>query len=530
MWETVPSIVEKHAALRPRQPALVGEGISLTFQDLDRGANRVARLLASLGVGKGDNVGLMVHNCPELILGILGAVKLGAVANLWSFRSTPRELGYLLGQIRPKALVFGPDLAPVVAASREQAPAGGTPCVFLCAGDGPPPDWARSFLREVGAQPEAPRPPGPAVDPSDPSTVIYTAGTMGRPKGAAYTHRTQVLSAVQYSLEMGLDRGHVGLSVAPVVHGAALNFYFAYLFLGATFVVSGRYDPEAALRLIRRHGATEVMAVGTQILQMCDVAEAKGSRPTTLRLIRTGGSSYPVSLVERMRRALGCDLVNTYGMTENCANSTVMRTDLDPPEKWTSIGKATAFWQVRVIRMDEGHEAPPDAVILPPGRGQVIVRGPQNIEGYYLGTAEPPRIRDGWLYTRDVAEVDGEGYLTIVDRMDNMIKTGAINVYPQEVEAVLLRHPKVADAAVVGVPDDVWGEVVAALVKPGSSDLTVEELDRYCLEAEDLARFKRPRLISLVEEIPKNFFGKTDRARLRTEYAPRLRRAISRRP
>ncbi len=522
MRETVPSIVEKHAAAWPRCPALVGEGISLTYHELNREADRVARLLAALGVGKGDDVGLMVHNTPELILGMLGTVKLGAVANLWSFRSTHRELGYLLGRVRPKALVFGPDLTPVVATSREEAPGGGAGCVFLCTGDGRPPAWARSFLREVDVQPEGPLSPPPAVDPSDPSTVIYTAGTMGRPKGAAYTHRTQLLSAIQYSLEMGLDRGHVGLSVAPVVHGAALNFYFAYLFLGATFVVSGRYEPEAALRLVRHFGATEVMAVGTQILQMCEAAEAKGHRPETLRLIRTGGSSYPVSLVERMRRVLGCDLVNTYGMTENCANTTAMRTDLDPQEKWTSIGKATAFWQVRVIRMDEGQEAAPEAVIQPPGRGQVIVKGPQNIREYYLGTGEPPTIRDGWLYTRDVAEVDREGYLTIVDRMDNMIKTGALNVYPQEVEAVLLRHPKVADAAVVGVPDETWGEVVAALVKPGAADLTLEELDRHCLEAEDLARFKRPRVFSLVEEIPKNFFGKTDRVRLRAEYAPRL--------
>src|SRR3970282_2168760 len=143
MGETVPSIVERHAAIWPRRPALVGEGISLTFHELNREADRVAGLLASLGVGKGDDVGLMVHNTPELILGMLGTVKLGAVANLWSFRSTHRELGYLLGRVRPKALVFGPDLTPVVATSREEAPGGGAACVCLCTGDGPPPPWGR---------------------------------------------------------------------------------------------------------------------------------------------------------------------------------------------------------------------------------------------------------------------------------------------------------------------------------------------------------------------------------------------------
>jgi acyl-CoA synthetase (AMP-forming)/AMP-acid ligase II len=522
MLDTVPAVLEKHAALWRNQPALVGEGVSLTFQAANREVDRVACALASLGVGKGDNVALMAHNRAELILGMLGTVKLGARANLWSFRTTRRELSYLLGQIRPKALIFDSELPSVVEASRGEAP--GDSCAFLCTGDGQVPTWARSFLQEVSVQPETfSSPPSfPVVDPSDISTVIYTAGTMGRPKGAAYTHRTQLLSAIQYSLEMGLDRGHVGLSVAPLVHGAALNFYFAYLLLGATFVVSGRYEPEAALRLIQRYGVTEVMAVPTQILQLCDVAEAEGYRPTTLRLIRTGGSAYPVSMVERMRKVLGCDLINTYGMTENCANTTVMRTDLDPPEEWTTIGKATTFWQVRVVRMEEGREVEPDEVIQPPGRGQVIVKGPQNVREYYLGTGEPPKARDGWLYTRDVAEVDRQGYLTIVDRLDNVIKSGAMNIYPQEVEAVLLRHPKVADAAAVGVPDDTWGEVVAALVKPKAADLSVEELERYCLEAEDLGRFKRPRLICLVEEIPKNFFGKTDRVKLRTECAPRL--------
>jgi len=215
---------------------------------------------------------------------------------------------------------------------------------------------------------------------------------------------------------------------------------------------------------------------------------------------------------------MGCEVLNTYGMTENCANTTAYHSALDPYEKRDSIGKATYFWEVRVVRVDPDRPVSPVEVITPPGIGQLLVRGPQNVSEYYRNSQEPVPIQDGWLYTRDIVEVDEDGYMYIVDRIDNTIITGAENVYPQEVEAFLLRHPGVADAAVFGVPDPTWGEVVMACVCPKSQDITREEMDRYCRQSDGLAGYKRPRIIEIVDEIPKNVFGKTERKKLQEKY------------
>ena len=270
--------------------------------------------------------------------------------------------------------------------------------------------------------------------------------------------------------------------------------------------------------MIERFKVTELMAVPTQIDALLSAASSGDFNTSSLRLIRTAGTRYPKSFVDRIREVLGCELLNTYGMTENCANTTAFHTAYDPYDKRDSIGKATYFWETRVIKIDPEREVEPEETITHPGVGQLIVRGPQNIKEYYQSPEEPLKIKEGWLYTRDVVEVDADGYLYIVDRIDNIIKSGAENIYPQEVEAVLMKHPKVADAAVIGVPHGRWGEVVVAIIKAGTPDLSKEEIDEYCLTCGELARYKRPRAIIFADEIPKNIFGKTDRAKLKEIY------------
>ncbi|MDE3074188.1 MAG: long-chain fatty acid--CoA ligase, partial [Chloroflexota bacterium] len=310
-----------------------------------------------------------------------------------------------------------------------------------------------------------------------------------------------------------------GLSPAPVIHGGATNFFFAYLFIGATFIDSGKYSAEGTVNLARAHQATEMMAVPTQVLEMLRVLEEQripASEFAALRLIRMGGSPYPRSMVDRVHQSFGCYLLNTFGMTENCSNVTTMHTAYDPEEAWTTIGKPSYFWNARVVRMDRD-EAGPDEVIDPPGRGQLIVRGPQNVERYYLSDQAPP-YRQGWLYARDVVDVDTSGYMQIVDRVDETILTGGENVYPQEVEAIVKSHPLVEDAAVIGLPDPKWGEVVVAVVVGKSQALTEADIEAHCLSSGELARYKRPRRVIFVDEIPKNVFGKIERYKLRAKY------------
>jgi len=390
---------------------------------------------------------------------------------------------------------------------------GAASCQFICVG-GPVPAGARSFDECAGFP--ATEPPGVDVRGSDVCSVIHTSGTTGRPKGAAFTNETQIISAIQYCLEMGLDRGHVGMSLAPVVIGAATNFFVAYLFVGAAQVMSGEYEAKKALRLIASHKVNEVFAVPTQMYQMAEAREQlKDIDVSSLRLFRSGGSALPRTLLHRVRETLGCEVLNTYGTTESCTAITTCHTGLDPEDKWESIGMPSYFQDVRVIRASEGVQTKPDEVIAIPGEGQLINRGPQSVAEYYCTPDATLRARDAWQYTRDIVRVDEQGYIYPIDRIDNVIISGGENIYPQEVEFFLSKHPWIADVAVCGVADEKWGHVVKALIVRRTPELSAEEVDRYCLQSTELPRYKRPRIVEFVDSLPRNILGKIDRTALR---------------
>jgi fatty-acyl-CoA synthase len=236
---------------------------------------------------------------------------------------------------------------------------------------------------------------------------------------------------------------------------------------------------------------------------------------SSLRLMRSGGSPLPKTLLHRVRLALGCEVLNTYGTTESCTAITTCHTGLEPEEKWESIGKPSYFQEVRVIKASVGVETEPDQVISGSGEGQIINRGPQSVSEYYCTPLEKLRVRGGWQYARDIVRVDSDGYIFPVDRIDNLIISGGENIYPQEVEFFLSKLPSIADVAVFGVPDAKWGQVVKALIVRRSPELTAEDVDRYCLESHELPRYRRPKIIAFVDALPRNVLGKIDRTALR---------------
>ncbi|MDH4188798.1 MAG: AMP-binding protein [Betaproteobacteria bacterium] len=493
----------------PDRTAVIHGDRTYCWSELNAGVNRLAHLLAELGVKKGDGVGLLLHNCAEFAIGFLACQKLGAVSSCLNYRLAPASVGFALQQEKLKALLFNAELSATASALMKDA----GDCHFLCVG-GPVPAGARSFGDCAGFP--ATEPPAVEIQASDLCNVIHTSGTTGRPKGAAFTHETQLLTAIQYCLEMGLDRGHVGMSLAPVVIGAATNFFVAYLFVGAAQVMMGEYEARKALRLIARHRVTETFAVPTQMYQLAEARQQLGELDLSpLRLMRSGGSPISRQLMHRVRDALGCEVLNTYGTTESCTAITGSHTGLDPEEKWESIGKASYFQEVRVVQARDGMETRPDDLIGIPGEGQLINRGPQSVAEYYCTPTEQLRARDGWQYARDIVRVDADGYIYPVDRIDNVIISGGENIYPQEIEFFLSKHPKIADVAVCGVADDKWGQVVKALIVRRAPDLSAGEIDRYCLESSELARHKRPKLIEFVESLPRNVLGKIDRTALR---------------
>ena len=373
----------------PDRKAILYGDRAYTFGELNASVNQLARFLIHLGVGKGDGVGLLLHNCAEFAIGFFACQKLGVITSCLNYRLSAGPIGYAVQQEKLKAVVFNVAFADKVA---EAGKAAGS-CRFICVGT-PVPSGALGF--DDHASFPATEPPSVDVKEGDTCNVIHTSGTTGRPKGAAFTHETQLLTAIQYCLEMGLDRGHVGMSLAPVVIGAATNFFVAYAFIGAAQVMVGEYEAQKALRLISRHKVTEAFAVPTQMYQMAEAKRQLGDVDiSSLRLLRTGGSPLPRTLLHRVRDALGCEVLNTYGTTESCTAISACHTGIDPEGKWESIGKPTYFQQVRVIRVKEGAETEPDEVISAPGEGQLINRGPQCVAEYHRTPAEKLRSRGG---------------------------------------------------------------------------------------------------------------------------------------
>jgi len=489
--------------------AVIYNDRAYTYGELNASVNRLANYLVSVGVKKGDVVGLLLYNCLEFAVGFLACQKLGAISSCLNYRLSAGSITHAVLQERQKALIFNREFNSAV--QEVMPPAKG--CKFLYVGE--PGCLGASSFDDVAGYPAA-EPPGVDIKETDICNVIHTTGTTGRPKGAAFTNGTQIITGIQYSLGMGLDRGHTGMSLAPVVVGAATNFFVAFAVIGGRQVMVGEYSAQKALELISRHRVTEVFAVPTQMYQLVEARTQMGAIDIpSLRLIQSGGSPLPRELLHNVRNVLGCEIINTYGTTESCTAITFCHTGYDPEDKWESIGKPHYFQEVRVVKIKADGESDPDDVIDSPGEGQLINRGPQSIQEYFCASEEKLRARGGWHYTRDLVRLDSEGYIYPVDRMDNVIISGGENIYPQELEFFLGKHPLVADVAVYGIPDPKWGQVVKARIVRRSPDLAAEDIEKYCLESSSLARYKRPRVVEFVEAIPRNALGKVDRTVLK---------------
>lgn len=493
----------------PDGVAIIDNDCAYTYAELNVRVNRFTNLLREFAIGRGDRVGLLLNNCAEFAIGFLACQKLGAVSSCLNYRLSAGALGYTVQQEMLKGLVFNTVYADKVAEIMK----GADFCRYIGVGS-PIPDGASRF--EDCAARSADEPPWIDIKESDLCNVIHTSGTTGRPKGAAFTNGTQILTAIQYCLEMGLDRGHVGMSLAPVVIGAATNFFVAYLFVGGAQVMIGEYEAVKSLRMIARHKVTETFAVPTQMYQLTEARPNMGDLDiASLRLMRSGGSALPKALLYRVRDTLGCEVLNTYGTTESCTAITNCHTGLEPEAKWESIGKSSYFQAVRVVKASDGVETAPDQLISVPGEGQLINRGPQSIAEYYCSPLEKLRAHGGWQYARDVVRVDSDGYMFAVDRIDNVIISGGENIYPQEVEFFLSKHPGIADVAVFGVADEKWGQVVKAKIIRRNPELTSADVERYCLESHELPRYRRPKIFEFVDTLPRNILGKLDRTALR---------------
>lgn len=469
--------------------ALVADGESHSYATLNEQVNAAARGLAGRGVERGDRVGLLLPNSLAFVVSHFAVQKLGAVSVPVNFRLSADEVTYLLEDAQVGHFIYDTAFAETGTASADAA--GVEPLVV---GEGTFADLLSHDTANV---------PTPAGR-HDHSFIAYTSGSTGQPKGVPHTHDDVILGATQVVQEMSISRHDRALHIAPLFHVVGLNCFFnPHWFEGATNVLQRQFDPQEALELIERHGVTGTLGVPAQVRALLRVDDVDAYDLSSLEYVRTGGDPISEQTIEAVQDTFDVEFYNTYGLTETQQNVTAYTPD-DPDDRKTSVGKASYFWEVRVVEPAEPAGTDPTAVVDRPGRGMVLIDGPMVTEGYLNRPEATEEVFvEGWLYTGDIAEIDAEGYITIVDRIDNMIKSGGENIYPQEVEEVLGDHEGVVDCGVFGTPSEAWGEAVTAAVVAGD-EVTEADLDAYLRGSDRLADFKRPRRYVFVDEIPRN--------------------------
>ena len=498
----IAQLLQRTAAVYPHRPALY-LGAQLQF-DYGRLAQRTAALAGhlrdQLGVQPGDRVALYSANCLEYLEALHATYWIGAVTVPVNYKLHARELDYVLGHTQAQVLLVSDALQPLVA---ELAHA---PVHTLVLGGA---DYQRALTHAPAAL------LGRA--PDDLASLFYTSGTTGRPKGVMQTHRNLLAMTTCYFAdvdEVAVEDAMV--YAAPMSHGAGL-YNYVHMLRGARHVVprSGGFDPAELVALAQSVGRLSFFAAPTMVERLVDHVQAYGSDVSGMKTIVYGGGPMYVDDLKQALRTLGPKLVQIYGQGESPMTITTLArqhlADAAHP-RWepriASVGVAHSVVEVGVLD-EHGQPAAHGAV------GEVVVRGDTVMPGYWNDPAASAQtLRGGWLYTGDTGCLDEDGFLTLKDRSKDLIIAGGSNIYPREVEEVLLTHPSVSEVAVIGQPDPEWGEVPVAFVvlHPGCALATIE-LDQLCLD--NLARFKRPKHYLAVDALPKNSYGRVLKTELR---------------
>jgi fatty-acyl-CoA synthase len=471
--------------MTPDRTALLFEDGSWTYGRLYERVTRLAHALRGLGVRHGDRVAYLGQNHPAFLETLFAAGALGAILVPLNFRLAAPELAYMLGDSGARVLVHAPELAETVTRSRPPVPPH-----TVAVGD--------EFERMLAGG--APEPLDEPVGLDDICMIMYTSGTTGRPKGAMITHGNVTWNCVNVLLDVDLTRDEVTLVSAPLFHTAALNMTcLPTLLKGAAAVVMPSFSPDAAFDLIERHRVSWMFGVPAMFTAMARSPRWPDADLSSVRILECGGAPVPEALI-RTYRARGLTFLQGYGMTE--AAPGVLFLGPEAADRVGSAGKPSFFTDVRMAGATEP--------------GEILVRGPNVMKGYW-GRAEATGesfADDGWFRSGDAAVTDDDGFFYIVDRIKDVIISGGENVYPAEVEAVLYEHPAVAECAVIGVPDDAWGEVGKAVVVL-TQDARADAAELLGSLSGRLARYKIPKTVEFADALPRSASGKVLKQRLR---------------
>jgi long-chain acyl-CoA synthetase len=518
---TLPAILDHSADQFPENPAIIFRDRSLTYREIRARSDAVAAGMAEIGARKGERVAIMLPNCPQYIESLYGILKIGGIAVNVNPMYVERELEYQLTDAGVETIFALRDFFPRLQAVQKRTSLKNI--ILTDIDDAFTPRIGLALKNDLGAfeyaglSQKGSRLPLPIVssDPEEVAVLQYTGGTTGVSKGAMLTHRNliaNVLQSVTWDRHAQKGRERM-LTVLPFFHTygitSAIN---ASIYQAATIILLSRFEVNEVLEAIDRYQPTRMAGVPTMYIAMANHPRIRACRISSIKVFSCGSAPFPMEAFRNFEELTGGKISEGYGLTETSPLAIA-----NPPfgkQKIGSIGIPRPDTDARIVDLETGEKT------LPPGmEGELCIRGPQVMKGYWNRPEETAQaLRNGWLYTGDIARMDEDGYFFIVDRKKDMILCSGYNVYPREIEEVLYQHPKIQEACVLGVPDPYRGETVKAFVvlKEGSES-SPEEIIAYCRQ--NMARYKAPTIVEFRKELPRSNVGKILRKVLREEEA-----------
>ena len=506
---TLRLMLERTASLYSEKTAIVLGEQRLSYADLDEASNKVANALVKLGVKKGDRVAMLLSNSPEYVAIYFGTVKIGAVAVTLDVKYKTNELSYLFDDSLPKILVGeSPTLEPLIPVlSRFQS------IEHVIDVSSSNKEQVMSYQEIMATSPGHLLEPGP--EPEDAALIAYTSGPTFNPRGVVLSHNSLVLEAIMSADGFQqTDNDIMMLYALPMHHVFGLvASLLGSVYKGSTVVIvpGTGLSIKSFIAAIEREKGTMFLGVPYIFALAIDIAEKEGieNDVSSLRLCSSSGAPLSTDIMHRFKRHFGYDIINCWGMTEAvCHVSCQPANGTGKPD---SVGKPLPGWQVKVID-SSGCELPPNQV------GELVIKGPIMKEYYHNSQATSEVIKDGWLHSGDIGTADEEGNLYITGRKKDMIIAKGQNIYPGDIESILESHPRVAEAAVLGIQDDMRGEVVGAVISLKEGEwATEQEIKGFCHE--HLINYKVPKKIMFLDSLPKDSSGKIDKEGLRTNLS-----------
>lgn len=504
-------VIEHNAVTLGAKEAVVDDIRRVTFAELAERARRLANALFQRGVRRGDRVAIIAQNCHEYIEVFAACEIAGFIAAPINFRLTAAEVDYLLTDCAPAALIFDHGYKALVGAVRPALDRVKALICLDCAAKGAE-DYESVLASACGAAPPS------RAEPDDTAFIIYTSGTTGRPKGVMHSHRGQILSALSFCMDGCIDQEDRILIANPLFHAGGKWMQLGHHFRGCTVFLQRQFDAGVLLETIERERITATLLPATMMRAVLDHPDFAWRDLGSLRTVYYSAGPTPVPLLRRALAAFGPILVQYYGGTEAGGVGTAMlkhhHVHPDPAvlqRRLASAGQPKPLARVRIVRADGS-----DCGIDEPG--EILIRSDACMQGYWNNPqATHETLRDGWVHTGDIGTRDADNFIYVIDRKKEMIISGGANIYSREVEDALHSHPAVQEAAVIGVPDEIWGESVHAFVtlRPGEK-VAAEELIEHCRAL--IASYKKPKAITFLDSLPKQENGKIDKLALREPF------------